>query len=84
MKYYLSNAPADTPLAALIRVCGMRWSIESCIEEGKGEWGLDHYELHFRRGRHHHMTLVILAHLFLVRLQHHLGGWCAERGPCSS
>lgn len=28
---------------------------------------MDHYELRFWRGWHHHMTLVILAHHFLVR-----------------
>lgn len=73
LKYYLCNAPADTALAALVRVSGMRWPIESCFEEGKGELGLDHYELRFWRGWHHHMTLVILAHHFLVRLQQRLG-----------
>lgn len=73
LKIYLSNAPADTPLAELVRVSGLRWPIESCFEESKGELGLDHYELRFWRGWHHHMTLVILAHHFLVRLQQRLG-----------
>jgi SRSO17 transposase len=44
LKSYLSTAPADTPLAALIRVCGMRWPIDCCFEEGKGQVGMDHYE----------------------------------------
>jgi len=69
LKYYLSNASADTPLAALVRVRGLRWPIKSCFEEGKEEIGLDQYELRFWRGWHHHMTLVILAHHFLVRLR---------------
>lgn len=69
LKYYLSNAPADTPLGALVWVSGMRWPIESCFAECKGELGLDHYELRFWPGWHHHMTLVLLAHHFLVRLQ---------------
>ncbi len=72
VKIYLSNAPADTPLAQLVRVSGMRWPIESCFQEGKSEVGLDQYELRSWRGWHHHMTLVILAHHFLVRLQHRL------------
>jgi SRSO17 transposase len=72
LKYYLSNAPADTPLTELIRICGMRWPIECCFEEGKGELGLDQYELRFWRGWYHHMTLVILAHHFLVRLRQRL------------
>jgi SRSO17 transposase len=74
LKYYLSNASADTPLAELIRICGMRWPIECCFEEGKGELGMDQYELRFWRGWHHHMTLVILAHHFLVRLRQRLMG----------
>lgn len=69
VKFYLSNAPADTALEELVRVCGMRWPIESSFEEGKGELGMDEYELRFWAGWHHHMTLVILAHHFLVRLQ---------------
>jgi len=73
VKSYLCNAPAATPLEALVRVSGMRWPIECCFEEGKGELGLDHYELRFWHGWHHHMTLVILAHHFLVRLQRRLG-----------
>ena len=42
------------------------------FEEGKGELGMDPYELRFWRGWHHHMTLVILAHHFLVRLRRRL------------
>jgi SRSO17 transposase len=67
-KYYLSNAPAETPEAALVRVSGLRWPIESCFTEGKSEVGLDHYEVRTWRGWHHHLTLVILAHFFLTRL----------------
>lgn len=81
LKYYLSNAPADTPLAELIRVCGMRWPIECCFEEGKGEVGMDHYELRFWRGWHHHMVLVILAHHFLVRLRQRLMDRDAATAP---
>jgi SRSO17 transposase len=68
-KFYLSNASADLPLLALVWASGMRWPIERCFTEGKDELGLDHYECRFWRGWHHHMTLVILAHHFLVRLQ---------------
>jgi SRSO17 transposase len=69
LKTYLSNAPADTPLATLVRLCGMRWPIETCFETGKQLLGMGDYELRSWRGWHHHMTLVILAHFFLVRMQ---------------
>jgi SRSO17 transposase len=85
LKVYLSCAPVETPLAALVRVSGMRWPIEACFAEGKGELGMDHYELRFWRGWHHHMTLVILAHHFLVQLQRRLdqreGGRAAAARP---
>lgn len=69
IKFYLSNAPHDTPLAAFVRVAGMRWPIESCFEEGKQELGMGDYQLRNWLGWYHHMTLVILAHFFLVRLK---------------
>ncbi len=71
-KYYGSNAPADTPLATLVWLSGMRWPIEACFAEARQEVGLDHYETRSWRGWHHHLTLVLLAHHFLVRLQQRL------------
>src|SRR5207249_4080556 len=73
-KTYLSNAPADTPQATLVPLSGMRWPIERCFEEGKQHLGLGDYEVRSWRGWHHHTTLVILAHFFLVRLQCRWGG----------
>ena len=78
LKTYLSNAPAATPLVTLVRLSGMRWPIERCFEEGKQHLGLGDYEVRSWRGWHHHTTLVILAHFFLVRLQCRWGG----KGPC--
>jgi SRSO17 transposase len=69
IKFYFSNAPADTPLIEFVRICGMRWPIETAFEESKGEVGFDHYEMRSWLGWHHHMLLVALAHHFLVRLR---------------
>jgi len=68
LKTYLSNAPADTPLTALVRMSGMRWSIETSFKECKQYLGMGDYEVRSWRGWHHHMTLCILAHFFLVRV----------------
>jgi SRSO17 transposase len=78
-KFYLSNAPLETELSTFVRVSGMRWPIETCFAEWKGELGMDQYELRFWHGWHHHMTLVILAHHFLVRWQQRLNQ--REGGP---
>lgn len=72
VKFYFSNAPAETPLIEFVRISGMRWPIETLFEENKGEIGLDHYETRSWLGWHHHMLLVALAHHFLVRLRIHL------------
>lgn len=67
LKVYLSNAPATAPVTALVRMAGMRWPIETALEESKGGLGMDHYEVRSWLGWHHHMTLCLLAHHFLVR-----------------
>src|SRR5262245_60049696 len=69
VKYFLSHAPASCPSATLIRVSGLRWPVETALEEAKGELGMDHYETRSWRGWHHHMTQTLLAHHFLVRLR---------------
>jgi SRSO17 transposase len=78
LKTYLSNAPATTPHSTLVRKSGMRWPIEAAILECKSELGMDHYEVRGWRGWHHHMTMTLLAHHFLVRqrcrLEKKIGG----------
>ena len=72
LKIYLSNAPAGMAQTALVRIAGMRWPIETVIEESKSGLGMDHYEVRTWLGWHHHMTMCILAHHFLVRTQQKL------------
>jgi SRSO17 transposase len=38
-------APRNTALETLVRVAGMRWTVEECFEAAKGEVGLDQYEV---------------------------------------
>jgi len=68
LKTYLCNAPVDTALEALVRMSGMRWPIETCFEDSKQLLGMGDYEVRSWTGWHHHMTLVILAHFFVVRM----------------
>jgi SRSO17 transposase len=65
----LSTAPADTPLTTLVRLSGRRWPIETALEDGKPYLGRGDDEVRSWRGWPHHLTLVILAHFFLVRLR---------------
>ena len=68
LKTYLCNAPVDTALEALVRMSGMRWPIETCFEDSKQLLGMGDDEVRSWTGWHHHMTLVILAHFFVVRM----------------
>lgn len=71
-KAFLSNAPATLTPTRLITVSGMRWPIEQIFEVAKQQLGMGDYEVRSWSGWHHHMTLSILAHFFLVRLQRRL------------
>lgn len=73
IKYYLSNAAADCPLLEMTQAGHNRWPVEDCFLRGKQEVGLDDYEVRGWRGWHHHMTLVMLAHWFLVLQKRRLG-----------
>lgn len=67
--YVLIFAPEGTTLAEMAQAVGARWTVEQCFEEGKGEVGLDHYEVRSWQGWYRHITLCMLAHAFLVVLR---------------
>jgi len=71
--YYISNAPASTPLRTFVWLSGLRWAVEQCFEEGKTELGMAHYEMRKYPGWHHHMLTTMLAHFFLWHLKIRLG-----------
>jgi SRSO17 transposase len=64
--YYLACAPAETTLQKLVWVAGTRWAVEETLETGKGEVGLDQYEVRKWTGWYRHITLALLAHAFLT------------------
>ncbi len=64
--YYVSNAPADTPLEELARVAKAEHRIEQCLQRAKSEVGMSDYEVRTWAGGHHHHVLVFMANWFLV------------------
>ena len=66
LKFSLSNAPADIGRAELDRAAILRWPIEQCHEECKGELGMDHCEARTWTAFHRHVLFVLIAHLFLL------------------
>jgi len=54
-------APKQTTLQQIVDVAGQRWKVEEAIERGKGECGLDQYEVRSWTGWYRHVTLSLLA-----------------------
>ena len=66
VKYFLSNAPEDTPVETLLLVAFSRWKIERMFEDGKGELGLDHFEVRRYLSIQRHLILTCVSYLFLA------------------
>ena len=73
VKYQYSNAPTDTSIEQLAKMSGSRYWIERTFEDGKGIAGLADYQVRNWTGWHHHMTMTILAMLYLLLLTLQLG-----------
>ncbi|MEV7451783.1 IS701 family transposase [Streptomyces nigra] len=74
--YYLTHAPAGTPLAELVRAAGARWAIEEAFQAAKNEAGLDHYQVRHYPAWYRHITLAMAAaaHLTALRCHRRKGG----------
>lgn len=68
LKYQLCDASPSTPGQRLVQMSQSRYWMERAIEDAKGEAGLADYEVRGWCGWHHHMTLTLLAMLFLLQL----------------
>jgi SRSO17 transposase len=80
MAYVLVFAPTGTSLEEMVEAFGSRWTVEQCFEEGKGEVGLDEYEVRSWHGWYRHVTLSMLAMAFLAALRTN-GGEDAQKKP---
>ncbi|MEN3586729.1 IS701 family transposase [Streptomyces sp. ZYX-F-203] len=63
--YFAVHARTGTPLSEIVRVMGLRWSIEDCFETAKSDCGLDHYEVRTWDAWMRHITLSMAALAFL-------------------
>jgi SRSO17 transposase len=74
LKFFVSNAPAETPVPVLLLVAFSRWRVERCFEDQKSEIGLDQYEGRRYRGLRRHLLLSSISYLFLSRMRQGFGG----------
>ncbi|MFI0779413.1 IS701 family transposase [Streptomyces sp. NPDC021212] len=68
LAFYLCWSPTEISLSELVRVAGIRWSVEECFQAAKGQVGLDHYQVRHWTSWHRHITLAMLALAFLTAL----------------
>ncbi|MET9663693.1 IS701 family transposase [Streptomyces sp. NPDC006510] len=68
LAFYLCWSPIAVTLAELVRVAGVRWSVEECFQAAKGQVGLDHYQVRNWTSWHRPITLAMLALAFLTAL----------------
>ena len=74
--YYACYGPRRSSTADLAWAAGGRWHVEECIQQAKGEAGLDHHQVRTWRACYAHITLsmVALAWLAASRAQAEKGG----------
>ena len=73
LAFYHCYNPRHEAVSELVRVAGARWPIEECFETGKGQIGLDNYQVRLYFAWYRHMSLAMLAHTFLtvITRRHH-------------
>jgi SRSO17 transposase len=69
LAFYACCGPARTTLAELVRVAGIRWAVEECFQAGKGQVGLDHYQVRRYDAWYRHTTLALVAQAFLAAVR---------------
>jgi SRSO17 transposase len=80
-QYYLtstcgSEAKREKPsLAEVARVIKAGLCIEASFKRGKGEAGMDEYQVRTWEGWHHHMALTLIAVWFLIEETHRGQQW---------
>lgn len=66
IKYSLSNASEATSIDRLAFMQGQRFFVERAFQDAKSSVGLDHYQVRGWRAWHNHMTMVMLAMLYML------------------
>jgi SRSO17 transposase len=73
-KFFLSNAPADTPVEVLVRVALRRWDVEHTFRVGKSELGFAHFEGRNYTALLRHLSLCLVALGFVAEHTERLRG----------
>ena len=71
LAFYRCWSPQPVGLPTLIRVAGVRWSIECCFQTSKNAVGLDQHQVRRWDSWYRYTTLVMLAHAVLTVIATH-------------
>jgi SRSO17 transposase len=74
VKFFLADAPLDTPPRVVLWVGLTRHRVERCFQDQKSELGLDHFEGRKYVGLMRHLYLTLVSHLFLAKAVQRRGG----------
>jgi SRSO17 transposase len=74
VKYFISNAPADTPVEKLLRVAFTRWNVEHAFRVAKSEIGFGHFEGRSYVALMRHMILCVIVMGFVAEHTDRLRG----------
>ena len=77
VKFFVSNASAETKVETLLLVAFSRWRVERCFQDQKQEIGLDQWEGRHYLGLNRHLILSCVSYLFLARVR----GQLREKNP---
>jgi SRSO17 transposase len=67
LKFCLSNAKSSASLRQLVTMQASRHFVERALEDAKSACGMAEYQVRGWLAWHHHMALVLVAHLFLAK-----------------
>lgn len=67
LKFCLSNAKPSASLRQLVTMQASRYFVERALEDAKSACGMAQYQVRGWLAWHHHMALVLIAHLFLTK-----------------
>lgn len=81
LAYYFALAPKTVSLQQLATVAGTRYTVEQVIKEAKSEVGFDRYEVRFWHSWYRHITLSMLAQVWLADQRHAEGEKNGPGGP---
>jgi SRSO17 transposase len=74
VKYFISNAPADTPVEKLLRVAFTRWNVEHTFRVAKSEIGFGHFEGRSYVALMRHLILCLIVMGFVAEHTDRLRG----------